>query len=119
MGSKNRGVRDMMHSLVSTGHLMYVSFSAGTVYAGSSVEICRDELQDVLDEPGGTKVKDGLKLVNFAMRPHNQSKESQKAGQRFDRRVLARTITTDLGKVKLGKTTGGEVKYLQDGEAWL
>ena len=155
---QNDGVRATIKRQVQCGDLMYVSFSAGSVMAGLTVEIdpcfklnerveCRDDgkewcvgrvvsveplkvqpdgaawtagytwdevrvINPVLHE-GGTRTKDGFKLVQYAIRPHNNHKWSQDAGKEFERKLAAKEVKDDGGKV-IPKCP---VRYLEDGQA--
>jgi len=91
---------------------MYVSFSAGSVMAGLTVEINVDHIDPVL-QAGGTRTKDGFKLVPYAVRPHNQGAASQAAGKDFERRLAAKQVKDDAGHV----IVNCPVLYLKDGEA--
>jgi hypothetical protein len=91
---------------------MYVSFSAGSVMAGLTVEINTDDIDEVT-KAGGTRTKDGFKLVQYAIRPHNDYKWSQDAGKAFERRMAAKEVKDDGGQV-IPKCP---VLYLKDGEA--
>jgi len=109
------GLKKTMAEAVRMGKLMYVSFSAGTIFAGRSVEICRDDLDIVLNE-GGTKKKDGLSFFypDIVLRPHNQKDDSKKAGRQFERNMAAGHATDDQDR-----PIRCTVKYLEDGEAYL
>jgi hypothetical protein len=91
---------------------MYVSFSAGSVMAGLTVEINMDNIDEVT-KAGGTRTKDGFKLVQYAVRPHNQDPASQAAGKDFERRLAAKQVKDDAGQV----IANCPVLYLKDGEA--
>jgi len=92
--------------------LMYVSFSAGSIMAGLTVEINVDPIDTVL-EAGGTRTKDGFKLVPYAIRPHNQDAASQAAGKDFERRLATKQVKDDAGQV----IANCPVLYLKDGES--
>jgi colicin import membrane protein len=110
------GVRATISRQVLCGDLMYVSFSAGSVMAGLTVEINVDPIDTVLDA-GGTRTKDGFKLVPYAVRPHNQATNpaSQAAGTDFERRLRHGQVKDDAGQV----IANCPVLYLKDGEACL
>jgi peptidase E len=108
------GVRDTISRQVLRGDLMYVSFSAGSVMAGLTVEINTDDIDEVI-KAGGTRTKDGFKLVQYAIRPHNEHKWSQDAGKAFERRMAAKEIKDDGGEV----IPNCPVLYLKDGEAYV
>jgi len=109
-----QGLRTAISTQVQRGDLMYVSFSAGSVMAGLTVEINMDNIQDVLSK-GGTRKKDGFKLVPFAVRPHNQGAAQQAKGKAFQQQVAARQITDDGNNVLVDCP----VLSLKDGEACL
>lgn len=105
-------LRDYLSRKVRFGKVLYISFSAGTVFAGRSVALARDDKNDVIKE--GLKIKyDGLGLVKFALRPHAQSEGSQDAGKWFEAHVQAKQIRDDAGKV----IDYCAVRYVKDGEA--
>ena len=106
------GVRDTISRQVLRGDLMYVSFSAGSVMAGLTVEINTDDINPVL-QAGGRRTKDGFKLVQFAIRPHNQHKFSQDAGKAFEHKLAAKEVKDDRGQV----IPFCPVLYLKDAEA--
>jgi hypothetical protein len=58
------GVRATISRQVLCGDLMYVSFSAGSVMAGLTVEINRDDINEVT-KAGGNRTKDGFKLIHY------------------------------------------------------
>ena len=71
----------------------------------------------MLDE-GGDIFRNGFGLVPYAMRPHNQSTSSKKAGKVFEDKEKAGRVKDDAGRVfKFARD--GPVLYLEDGEAWL
>jgi peptidase E len=109
-----KGVRATISRQVLCGDLMYVSFSAGSVMAGLTVEINRDDIDEVT-KAGGTRMKDGFKLVPYAIRPHNQDPASQAAGKEFERRLRDGQVKDDAGQV----IANCPVLYLEDGEACL
>merc|ERR1719217_2059033 len=82
--------------------------------AGKTVEICRDDLQEVL-RAGGRRMKDGFNLVPYAVRPHNQNPTSQAAGSEFERKMRARQVTDDEQK----PIVNCPVLYMNDGHACL
>jgi hypothetical protein len=61
----------------------------------------------------GTRTKDGFKLVQYAVRPHNQKLASQAAGKDFERRLATKQVNDDAGQV----IANCPVLYLKDGEA--
>ena len=109
-----KGVRATISRQVLCGDLMYVSFSAGSVMAGLTVEINMDNIDEVT-KAGGTRTKDGFKLVQYAVRPHNQGPASQAAGKDFESRLAAKQVKDDAGQV----IANCPVLYLKDGEACL
>jgi hypothetical protein len=109
------GVRATISRQVLCGDLMYVSFSAGSVMAGLTVEINMDDINPVL-HAGGTRTKDGFKLVQYAVRPHvsgNTHQAAKAAGENFERMLAAKQIKDDTGQV----IANCPVLYLADGEA--
>ena len=96
---------------------MYVSFSAGSVMAGLSVEINVDKIQPVL-AAGGTRKKDGFKIVPYAVRPHcarDQSVRAHPEGATFETKIARREVKDDEGNI----VSHCPVLYLKDGEACL
>jgi len=64
-------------------------------------------------DTSGTRTKDGFKLVQYAVRPHNQGPASQAAGKDFERRLATKQVKDDAGQV----IANCPVLYLKDGEA--
>ena len=90
--AKAPGLRDLITANVRRGDLMYVSFSAGSVMAGPTVEIHTDTDSGKVkclcpDPPGITHKKNGFSLVLFAMRPHN----NVAAGKAFEEKAAGRS----------------------------
>ena len=114
--AKVPGLRDLISQHVLSGDLMYVSFSAGSIMAGPTVEIHTDTPHGIVkcdcpDPPGTLHKKDGFKLVPFALRPHGKTA----AGKAFEKKVEAGMIKADNGHV----LANCPVLNFEDGEAFL
>jgi peptidase E len=93
---------------VKDGKLMYVSFSAGSILSGPTVENNQDPLP-----PGVSKTKKSLSLQPDVVRPHANIKRKREKEEEFQRRMEAGRITDDSGK-----TLRAETVYIKDGEAY-
>ena len=106
-------LKNLLVEHVLRGSLMYVGYSAGSIFAGPSVELCVDSQEEVL-RANGKIFKNGLNLTESALRPHADKNLQCGAGKEFERKVALQEITDDEGSVLDCK-----VIFLNDGEACL
>lgn len=111
------GLRQQLSKRVEDGELMYISFSAGSIFAGESIRLATDSQDGVkkfVNDGLNLCRIDGDRLDEFAIRPHAEQPWSQRAGKDFVALVEQGAIVDEHDAPVVCS-----VKYIEDGEAGL